>query len=176
MVEGKEVSLYCMMYSTAIGFPSLLRDGSPHLLIYSKHNQSHIIYVHCVQCTHTYEHKVNTPRVPQYLYPRLNWDPHPLSLRRVFNVSPPKLKEGKHTRLRARGWGSPNSDDWRKSLALCLFCAYEYHVSLLSLKLLKRLFLKESPHDVLELCLFCICTFLVLFVHYRTAFPKREKN
>jgi hypothetical protein len=23
---------------------------------------------------------------------------------------------------RARGWGSPNSDDWRKSLALCLLC------------------------------------------------------
>jgi hypothetical protein len=22
-----------------------------------------------------------------------------------------------------RGWGSPNSDDWRKSLALCLLCA-----------------------------------------------------
>ncbi len=28
----------------------------------------------------------------------------------------------KHTRLRMRGWGSPNSDDWRKSLALCLLC------------------------------------------------------
>jgi hypothetical protein len=27
---------------------------------------------------------------------------------------------GGHTRLRVRGWGSPNSDDWRKSLALCL--------------------------------------------------------
>ncbi len=27
-----------------------------------------------------------------------------------------------HTRLRVKGWGSPNSDDWRKSLALCLLC------------------------------------------------------
>jgi len=32
---------------------------------------------------------------------------------------------GGHTRLRVRGWGSPNSDDWRKSLALCLLCARE---------------------------------------------------
>ncbi len=28
------------------------------------------------------------------------------------------------TRLRARGWGSPNSDDWRKSLALRLLCVF----------------------------------------------------
>jgi hypothetical protein len=29
---------------------------------------------------------------------------------------------GESTRLRVRGWGSPNSDDRRKSLALCLLC------------------------------------------------------
>ncbi len=29
---------------------------------------------------------------------------------------------GGHTRLRVRRWGSPNSDDWRKILALCLLC------------------------------------------------------
>ncbi len=29
-------------------------------------------------------------------------------------------QEGRHTRLRLRRWGSPNSDDWTKSLALCL--------------------------------------------------------
>ncbi len=27
-------------------------------------------------------------------------------------------------RLWARGWGSSNSDDWRKSLALCPLCGY----------------------------------------------------
>jgi hypothetical protein len=27
-----------------------------------------------------------------------------------------------HTRLRLSGWGSPNSNDWRKSLSLCLLC------------------------------------------------------
>jgi hypothetical protein len=31
-------------------------------------------------------------------------------------------KGGGHTRLRVRGWGSPNIDDWRKSLALWLLC------------------------------------------------------
>ena len=29
---------------------------------------------------------------------------------------------GGHTRLWLRGWGSPNSDDWRKNLALYLLC------------------------------------------------------
>ncbi len=33
---------------------------------------------------------------------------------------------GGHTRLRARGWGSHNSDDWRKGLALCLLCVFNY--------------------------------------------------
>ncbi len=34
-------------------------------------------------------------------------------------------RKGGHTRLRVRGWESPNSDDWRKSLALCLLCGYD---------------------------------------------------
>jgi hypothetical protein len=47
---------------------------------------------------------------------------HPLSRQRV--CPSPRYQGGGHTRLRVRGWGSPNSDDWRKSLALCLlfFC------------------------------------------------------
>ncbi len=32
---------------------------------------------------------------------------------------------GGHTRLRVRGWASPNSDDWRQSLALCLLCGFD---------------------------------------------------
>ncbi len=40
--------------------------------------------------------------------------------------SPPDQWVGGHTRLRLKGWGSPNSDDWRKSLALCLLCGYIY--------------------------------------------------
>ncbi len=39
---------------------------------------------------------------------------------------PPEPKGEGHTRLRVRGWESPNSDDWRKSLALCLLCSFYY--------------------------------------------------
>ncbi len=47
--------------------------------------------------------------------------PQPLSRKRV--CAPPGPKGGRgHTRLRLKGWGSPNSDDWRKRLALCLLC------------------------------------------------------
>ncbi len=63
------------------------------------------------------------PRIPQCLSPRLNWDP-PTPLPQA-NVLPPGTKGGRvHTRLRVRGWGSPNSDDWRESLVLCLLCAW----------------------------------------------------
>jgi hypothetical protein len=47
----------------------------------------------------------------------------------VGGVPIPTTGERGHTRLRVRGWGSPNSDDWRKSLALCLLCAYHSHGS-----------------------------------------------
>jgi hypothetical protein len=36
---------------------------------------------------------------------------------------------GVHTRLRVRGWGSPNSDDWRESLVLCPLCGVYSSVS-----------------------------------------------
>ncbi len=49
--------------------------------------------------------------------------PHPLYRNRV--CAPPRNQwKGEHTRLRVRGWGSPNSDDMRKSLALHLLCAW----------------------------------------------------
>ncbi len=61
-------------------------------------------------------------REPQCLFPRPNWDsptPSPTS-----EYAPPRNKKGVggiHTRL-CVGTVSPNSDDWRKSLALCLLC------------------------------------------------------
>jgi hypothetical protein len=59
-------------------------------------------------------------RVPQCMSPCRNWyDP---SLASECAPPPPRTKGwGAHS-LRLRGWGSPNSDDWRKSLALCLLC------------------------------------------------------
>jgi hypothetical protein len=53
----------------------------------------------------------------------------PLSRQRA--CSSPQNRGGGHTRRGARGWGSPNSDDLRKSLALCLLCVV--HVQLLGL-------------------------------------------
>ncbi len=47
---------------------------------------------------------------------------HPLSYQRVC-TSPRNQRVGGEAHSPAvRGWGSPNSDDWRKSLALCLLC------------------------------------------------------
>ncbi len=52
--------------------------------------------------------------------PRQNWDSPTPSPSECAPTPGPKGEA--HTRLRPRGWGSPNSDDWRKSLALCLLC------------------------------------------------------
>ncbi len=41
------------------------------------------------------------------------------SLSRQRVCPSPRYQRGGHTRLRMRGWGGPNSDDWIKSLALC---------------------------------------------------------
>jgi hypothetical protein len=56
-----------------------------------------------------------SPRSSELGLPRL------LSSKRVC-PSPGNKWKGGHTRLRVRGWGSPNCDDWRKSLAFCLLC------------------------------------------------------
>ncbi len=51
--------------------------------------------------------------------------PQPLPRKRVCPPTEPKVGPG-HTRLRrVRGWRCPNSDDWRKSSALCLLWARE---------------------------------------------------
>ncbi len=55
----------------------------------------------------------------------------PLSRQRVC-PSPQNRGEG-HTRLWVRGWGSPNSDDWRISLALCLLCGSTFFMIRLTL-------------------------------------------
>ncbi len=54
--------------------------------------------------------------------PRQNWDSPTPYLASECAPPPGPKGGGGHTRLRAMGWGSPNSDDWRKSLALCLLC------------------------------------------------------
>jgi hypothetical protein len=71
-------------------------------------------------CNIYLQHKVH--RVPQCLSPRRNWDPPPPLPQASVSPGNPR---GEHTRLRVRGWGSPNSEDWRKSLILCLLCDLE---------------------------------------------------
>ncbi len=45
---------------------------------------------------------------------RWNWDsPTPLAASEC--ALPPGSKGGGHTRLRLKGWGSPNSNEWRNA-------------------------------------------------------------
>jgi hypothetical protein len=65
-------------------------------------------------------------RVPQCMSPRRNWDSPNPSLASEC-APPPRIRgagEEGHTSLRVRGWGSLNSDNLRKSLALCLLCGW----------------------------------------------------
>ncbi len=67
------------------------------------------------------------PRVPQCLSPRRTWAPHPLSPQRVSSPPPNQRGGGGGTHSPACDGarprrGSPNSDDWRESLVLCLLC------------------------------------------------------
>ncbi len=63
-------------------------------------------------------------RAPQCMSPRRNWDSPNSSPASECAPPLPDQRVGGRTRLRLRGWGSPNSDDWRKSLALCLLCGW----------------------------------------------------
>ncbi len=85
-------------------------------------NQGVTEYHYILKVTHKHllhPQSTNIPRVPQCLSPRPNWDPSPpLPLASVSSPEP----KGEHTRLRVGRWG-PISDDWRKSLELCIFCA-----------------------------------------------------
>jgi hypothetical protein len=53
----------------------------------------------------------NIYRVPQCMSPRRNWDSPTPALSPASVPLPPVSKVGEHTRLRVRGWGSPNYDD-----------------------------------------------------------------
>ncbi len=59
------------------------------------------------------------------LFVRIGTPPPPLP-QRVCPSPGTKGGEVLHTRLRVRGRGSPNSNDWRKSLALCLLCVPDH--------------------------------------------------
>jgi hypothetical protein len=54
--------------------------------------------------------------------PRRIWDFPPPSLASECAPLPPSKGGGGAHSPAGEGWGSPNSDDWRKSFALCLLC------------------------------------------------------
>ncbi len=47
-----------------------------------------------------------------------------MSPRRKWDLPPPLPQASVPLPLPVRGWGSPNSNDWRKSLTLCLLCGW----------------------------------------------------
>jgi hypothetical protein len=81
-------------------------------------------------------HKVLINRAPQWMFPRRNRDsPHP-SPPSECALPPGPKGGGAHSPAGVGGWGgwgSPYSDDCRKSLALCLFCAGLWRYNLQSL-------------------------------------------
>jgi hypothetical protein len=81
---------------------------------------------HSIKCNvlrESLSHKVLIYKEHHSVFPlvRIGTPPTPLPLASVPLPPGPKGGGG-HTRLRLRGWGSPNSDDWKKSLALWLLC------------------------------------------------------
>ncbi len=92
------------------------------------------------------------PRVPESLSLRWNWDPPPPLPQ--MSVLPPGTKAwrggGVHTRLRVRGWGSPNSDDWRESLVLTLLFGSSRPLSPASVSHSHPLGTKEGRHTCLR--------------------------
>jgi hypothetical protein len=95
-----------------------LRDLTPNLLI---HVSMSVLYVPTFGPPKKYIYIESTTVYVPSLELGLT---HPFSHQRVC-PSPQNQRVG-HTRLRVRGWGSPNSDDWRKSFALCLLCGPTY--------------------------------------------------
>jgi hypothetical protein len=58
-------------------------------------------------------------RAPEFLAVVQIGSPHPLPLKRVC---PPRTQSGEQHSPMAGEGGGPNSDDWTKSLALCILC------------------------------------------------------
>ncbi len=82
--------------------------------------KNQFISLYCFLPWSVHKHKKHIYRVPQSMFPRRYWDYPTLSP--ASECAPPP-EPTQHTRLRVR---SSNSDDWRKSLALCLLCGPQY--------------------------------------------------
>ncbi len=103
--------LYLSFFSVQPAYANWPREGRSQIRrqqITSLTSSNKVLYIYTV------------PRVPECLsLVRIGTSPSTLPQASVSSYEP----RGGHTRLRVRGVGSPNSDDWRKSLPLCLLCA-----------------------------------------------------
>jgi hypothetical protein len=71
--------------------------------------------VDCPPARLPFNHKVRIYKEYHSVSPHRNWDSLPSPFSPASVPLPPEPKGGGgHTRLRVRGWGSLNSDDWRK--------------------------------------------------------------
>jgi hypothetical protein len=77
------------------------------------------------------------------------------------NVPARSQRGGGHTRLRVRGWGSPNWDDWRKSLPLCLLCGFTYVTPVSILPSLLNLVNIELQHTYMAVNTVFRCTSII---------------
>ncbi len=66
------------------------------------------------------DHKVHTYKEYRSVCPLVGTGTRPPPLSPASVHLPPEPRGDGNTSVRVRGWGSPNSNDWRKGLALCM--------------------------------------------------------
>ncbi len=120
------------MVASFCGVPIILYGGLLHL-------SSLLLHSDCVP------HKVRIYTEYHGLCPLVGIGTLPTHLTPASVPLPPEPKGRGHTRLQVRGWGSPNADDWRKSLALYLLCGVppsgpriEHGINIMSGRLLRN--------------------------------------
>jgi hypothetical protein len=100
--------------------------ADPFEMLESANGERNIHKEFMVLFAYRLQHKVHVYKEYHSVCPLVGTGTLPTSLSPASVPLPPEPEGGGHTRLRVRGWGSPNSDDWRKCLALCLLCGVQY--------------------------------------------------
>ncbi len=78
--------------------------------------------------------------------------PPPLSRKLVCPTAPPPRNQGRGAHSPAgEGWGSPNSDDWRKNLALCQLCGPSLNIGVAAISLNRLIQAEVMPNRLFVL-------------------------